>query len=514
MFMKLSANAAVILLLILAIAAALRFWGLERRGLYFPDETRYYRYARDGCAVLAKEGLIPAIVFAGNTFTAKPGHTLLGMLWMSVFGIMPVSALSMNAVFGILSVLLLWMIGKMFYSNSAGLIAAAVLSVSAASIYYSRSFMCHIDQGFFVTLVFLLYGLSISLRRPSFALRVAAGLFLGFAFTIHSTTAVFFILYAVYEICLVFLDRVRRLRRKVFDFALFFASASAAPLMFFISNVKYANHLLWLINEAGNVVAQRAAAPVPFILSRALPVYEGTAFSVLALVASMYLLYRFVKQRRPPDLFLLFYSAGIFLYWEFFSSHEKFLRQVLPSIPFFCLAIGVVISEIRTRGNTARRFIGAIITAIIILNSAHAALRVLADAKSRYPELERFLLERRDDRFIVTPSEYLATTADILMPGLDRKIKWLSEPSEIKRAIENNNCDLVLVAPSDWLNKPQFRFKTKPLFLVKEPQSGYFPEFYEGICFGNRPEFLKYKNQALANSVAVYSAMEIKMELR
>lgn len=126
--------------LLILVAGGLRFFRLTDRGLYFPDETRYYRYAVKGCEVLSNDSLRNAVRFAGDTFSAKPGHTMLGIIGMKLLGISQYSVLIVNAFLGVLTVVIIFLITNTFYTSGAALIAALTLTLSGLHIHYSRSF--------------------------------------------------------------------------------------------------------------------------------------------------------------------------------------------------------------------------------------------------------------------------------------------------------------------------------------------------------------------------------------
>lgn len=504
----------IYLLVIILIAIGFRVFWLGKRGVYFPDETRYYRYTVEGCSVLRNGGLKDAIKFAGNTFTAKPAHTMLGIIWMNFFGAKAHSALGMNAFFGALTVLVIFIVTRKFYTETAALISALILALSPLHIYYSRSFMSHTDQTFFIMLAFYLYALPLIRKRGAVMLRFAGGFLLGTAFGIHPTTAIYIIAFFVYELLLLFIDRSRGLRSKIAAFTAFFTAFMIAPLTFLAFNRDYFNKFMWVMNEAKVVVAQRKSAPVPFILSRITPVYEGGVFMLLAVFASGYFIYRIVKHRKPLDLLILLQSLGMFFYWEFLSIHERFSRQIVAVIPFFAITIGVFIDGLRLKNLRIANIVKTALILVVIAGSSYSATMMLATTKNEYPKLEEFIKSQTSGVKITTSSEYFAGAKDVLMPSLKTGIAWLNEKSQICDAVKNEGLDLLIIYPGDWLYKPELRFKTPPVFTVKEPQYTYFAEFYEGLCFSNRLDLLKYRDNPFSYSIGVYKLSDsLKKEI-
>jgi hypothetical protein len=257
--------------------------------------------------------------------------------------------------------------------------------------------------------------------------------------------------------------------------------------------------LAWLIGEARLVVVQRTAAPVPFMLSRVIPVYEGWLFFAAAIASSAYFIYRAVKYRRPLDMFILVMSLGIFLYWEFFSMHQRFSRQVLPAIPFFCIAIAALAVPKRVR---------PVLVSALLLSGFYFTARMIADTKNHYAGLQDFINTHSVKSRLVTTSEYLAGTRDILMPGLKAEVVWLGDRREIDSAVASGRFDFLIIYPSEWLKSEEFRFRAKPSFMIPEPQNRYFAEYYEALCFTNRLDLLKTRSDPLSYSIGVYKIDE------
>lgn len=500
---------ALYLILILLAAIGFRFFELRDRGLYFPDETRYYRYAVEGCSVWHKDGPGAAMKFAGDTFSAKAGHTLLGVIWMRIFGISQYSVLTMNAALGVLTVLLVFLIMRPFYGNTAAFIGMLILALSAVHAYYSRSFMSHVNQTFFVMLAFYFYVLPLIKGKKMLIPRFLSGLLLGFSFTIHPTTAIYCIAFFIYEILFLFMDISHRLATKIAGFFIFFISIIIAPLTFLVFNIRYPMHIMWTINICKDFIVQRISAPVAFMLSRTLPVYEGGVFTLLIMCSLAYFIYAIFKYRRAIDVLIFLQSFGIFLYWELFSSYEKLIRQLVPVMPFFCISMGVLITSLNFKKKIITNIVKTGLILAIIVNGSYSAVRVLLNTRSSYGTLEKFLKGQGSKIKILTTSEYFIGTKDLLMPNLEIDVTYLSERKEISEAIKETKFDLLIVYPGEWLYKPEFRFAAKPVFTIKEPQYGYFPAFYEGLCFGNRLDLLKERVNPLSYSIAVYKIRDL-----
>lgn len=127
----------IILLGILSLAAILRFYKLEEYMTFLGDEGRD--------AIIVKD----IITFKNFPLIGPPtsvGNIYLGPLYyymmaapMAIFSLNPVSAAGMNALIGVLTVGLIYYLGKVWFGRVPGLIAAYLYAISPVTIIYSRS---------------------------------------------------------------------------------------------------------------------------------------------------------------------------------------------------------------------------------------------------------------------------------------------------------------------------------------------------------------------------------------
>ncbi len=98
-----------------------------------------------------------------------------------------------NAVFGTLTILAIFFLGRLMYDDRIGLIAALILAVMGYHIHYSRSWLAEADTMFFLVAAFFFYYRS-RVRTPELSYRDIAlcGLLLGIGFTVHNRCIVVF----------------------------------------------------------------------------------------------------------------------------------------------------------------------------------------------------------------------------------------------------------------------------------------------------------------------------------
>ncbi|HEY0071716.1 MAG TPA: glycosyltransferase family 39 protein, partial [Chloroflexia bacterium] len=109
---------------VLALGTALRLYDLGTEN-YWLDEVIMLR---------AAEGSVGSIL-AG---TRPPVYVLLTHFWIESFGTSEASTRLLPALFGLLSILLTYVMGREFFGKRVGLVASLLMSVSAFQIYYSQ----------------------------------------------------------------------------------------------------------------------------------------------------------------------------------------------------------------------------------------------------------------------------------------------------------------------------------------------------------------------------------------
>lgn len=138
-----------------ALGAFLRFYNIGTQPLWL-DEGYSFRFAQ-----------LPLSQLWGVEALREPNpplyYTLL-KLWMLFFGESAVALRSLSAVIGILTIPLLYMLGKTFDKQQLGIIAALLLAISPINIQYSQEARAYTLLTVSVTLAIL--GLARLLKEP------------------------------------------------------------------------------------------------------------------------------------------------------------------------------------------------------------------------------------------------------------------------------------------------------------------------------------------------------------
>src|SRR3989344_2040617 len=141
-----------IITLILVVAAFLRLYKIDQYLTFLGDEGRDVLIVK----ALLERGdviLIGPPTSIGNMYLG-PLYYYLMALPLFVTGFNPVGPAIMVAVLGILTVWLVYFVGKQFFKTNVGLIAASLYAVSPVNIFYSRSSWNPNPMPFFALLTF------------------------------------------------------------------------------------------------------------------------------------------------------------------------------------------------------------------------------------------------------------------------------------------------------------------------------------------------------------------------
>ena len=192
----------ILLGIILLVAAVLRFWRFPELPFMHDEFSALCRTNYDSFVELVREAIAPDAHPAGvQTFL---------YYWVKIFGMSEFWIKLPFALMGLASVYLIYLIGKLWYSRKAGLMAAAVFAASQFTVFYSQLARPYAFGVFFVLLFVVVWTKMIfGQRKPSVWLCVAFAFTAALsAYTHHFATAVAGL---VFLTGLFFLSKERRL---------------------------------------------------------------------------------------------------------------------------------------------------------------------------------------------------------------------------------------------------------------------------------------------------------------
>jgi mannosyltransferase len=110
------------------LGLSLRLHGLNAEGLWLDE----------GGSVMKADADLKQFMSGRQPYISPPFYYLLLGSWMKLFGTSEIFIRFPSVLFGTLSILMLYLIGKILFDNSSGLIAAFLITISPFQIYFSQ----------------------------------------------------------------------------------------------------------------------------------------------------------------------------------------------------------------------------------------------------------------------------------------------------------------------------------------------------------------------------------------
>lgn len=355
-----------LVLLVILMAVALRFWGLGNIQKNYFDEVNFlydaFKYQK-GVLSIERESV------------SVPRHPLLSILFMqtgiSLFGFKYLGWRIFSVVFGVLSVAALFFLARELFSFRAALLSSLLLSFNFLHIVLSRIAMAEI-----YLLSFLLFGfccLARSLKYEDSRYLLLAGMFFGL-----SLATKWVALLSILSAWLIYILSSKDPRRHfkslmhliLFPAAIFFLASLYLNLsagMGLISWIQYElNNLRYFRLFSYIHPAHASAWGWPFLLKatpfyvadvgkemvRAVIAFGNPAVYWVMLPVLVYLIYEFWKKRSPSLLFVLIGFLGAYLPWllynglmktPFIQERGMFFYYFMPAIPFYLMGLSHIL---------------------------------------------------------------------------------------------------------------------------------------------------------------------------
>jgi len=144
----------VLLVLILILGMALRFYDLGNES-YWVDEMS---------TVVEGQQSIQQVLASGR-LDQPPAYYLPFHFWVKIFGTAEVGTRSFSTLIGIVSIILIYLIGRELFGKSVGLLSAFLMAISQFQVYYSQQARYYSFFEFSTLLSFLFFILALGSKR-------------------------------------------------------------------------------------------------------------------------------------------------------------------------------------------------------------------------------------------------------------------------------------------------------------------------------------------------------------
>ncbi|MBN1354312.1 MAG: glycosyltransferase family 39 protein [Candidatus Omnitrophica bacterium] len=196
------------ILLLTLFSASIFVIGLGKMPLTDPDESFYAETAKE---MLGHKDFLTPYIFDKPQFEKPPLYYWLIISSFKVFGTNEFSARLPSAIFGVLGVIAVYFLGKLFVNAKTGFISAVILATNIEYIFLSRACVTDIVLAVFIllTILYFFYGYNATRKKSKWYL--ASSVCMGLAVLTKGPIGAFLPI-AIIGIYLILTKEIKRLK--------------------------------------------------------------------------------------------------------------------------------------------------------------------------------------------------------------------------------------------------------------------------------------------------------------
>lgn len=410
----------IFLLFLVGLNSLLRFYRLAAKGLWHSDEIVYYMVCHDVInsfrnTFSSSQGILKGLFATLQILTQFPpkfGFYLTNSIAWSLFDY-PSTTLFVSAIFSILTIVVVFIIGRKFFSFRTGVMASILFSFSLIYLRWSRTGFAYAPTYFWLVLgiYFYLNYLKTSARRDL----LFTGLMLSIGTLFHSQVMQFVLILALAEaIRLFFIERnFSRFRRRAkimsFSFLLPFIVLEI-PILIGRGFGWYTaqDYFTQIYNTMSvNIASRQSLTIYPSFYLWVLWILESPLIfllCVLSLVSSFKKAkMHFREENYYPELLIALLFLLPYGYWLFQDKFHQVDYNVLGAWPFLFLFVALGLEEWLRKFKMGRvkNILLLILVILVTLSYSLYHLRTFYRIKSHFPEVSQVLREHKIDKIIV-----------------------------------------------------------------------------------------------------------------
>lgn len=326
------------------IASFLIFIHLGQTHLIPWDEAIYAKISKNMIQTnnYLLEQWVPGVIW----YEKPPLYMWLASGTMKLFGFTSWGARLPSALFGLLTVLLVYLFGKKLFNKTTGFLAAIVLVTTTQFLYYSRASMTDVTAGFFISAALVVYYLA--KKSSKLWLWLLSGLFIGLGGMTKGVVGLLpFTVIFTYELYL-FYTKQQKFSWGLITrwFTLFVVTAIVVIPWHYYMYLHYGNK--FLSTYIGYHVWDRAIASIE---DKGKPFYWY--FVVLKVSMRIWFIallgalpFGLIKSFKKNNNYA-FVSIWFLIIFAFFSvAKSKLVWYIIPAYPAAALLVGIFIERI------------------------------------------------------------------------------------------------------------------------------------------------------------------------
>lgn len=368
------AKSGFLLTLVSIIAITLIFINLGQNHLIPWDEAIYAKVAKN-MVVNNNYLVLHWDTLMSGWFEKPPLYMWMMSVFMKVLGFTALAARIPSAVFGLLTVVVVFLLANKLFNKTAAFISSLAIVTTVHFLYYSRASMLDVTATFFITLALYLYWCAKS--RDKRITWILSGFSVGLAVMTKGIVGLLpFLVIGVYEIYLFVIEKQKLNKRLILNYLILFISSMiiAAPwhiVMYKMFGWSFVNkYFIYHVWDRAVVAIEDKGNPF-FWYVVVLKVSMRTWFIPLIGAFPLGLFYAFKKDKR--FVFLTIWTLSIFLFFSLAKS--KITWYIIPLYPSLCILVGyfiersldLLMSKFRVLNNEVFKFLSMYLLVIFSL---------------------------------------------------------------------------------------------------------------------------------------------------
>ncbi len=475
-FARFFTNDKILFAVIALLSFLLIFVGLGKNHLIPWDEAIYAKVAKN--MVVNNDYLVPHWDSLSKGWFEKPPLYMWMMSgFMKILGFNSWSARLPSAIFGFLTVLLVYLMGKKFFNKTSAFISSLALVTTVHFLYYSRASMLDVTTTFFITLSLYFYWQAKNSEKNYFYF--LSGLVIGLAVMTKGVIGLLpFLVIALYEIFLFIFYKQKfsgKLLLKYF-FIIFSAFLVAFPWHYFMFKNfgksfvdKYFLYHIW--DRATSAIEGKGN---PFFWYLVVMKVSMRIWFVALLGAFPHAIFKAFKKDKKY-VFLSIWAVSIFLFFS--AAKSKLIWYIIPIYPAVCLMVGsfiekcldFVMKKIKKLNSWSFKFVSVYILVIFSLFYLFLNREMVYTSDLNGPQAS--LLKLKDEVFGIEKKVYLSNmeipTALFYTDGPFEVIDLdASDPDEVPDVSEDE--PLILISKKGRYSKNVAGYSNESIVIKEE----------------------------------------------
>jgi eukaryotic-like serine/threonine-protein kinase len=332
----------VVVLVVFSVAFLLSLGGAP---LWAADEKTYSQLAYH--MIKSGDYFMPWANGQPSIWVGKP-PLLMWLMSVSyqIFGVNNFSTRIWAPLFGVLSLLVVFFLGKKLYNRKVGLLSMVILGTSTTFYAHSTHAMTDIPLVFFMLASIYYFVLSEEKTEQATWYSLLSGVLFGLALMTKQLEAL--LIPAIIIFYLLFTRRIRRLPAKRLVLSLGVAAAIFVPYVIYMAQIsKEFLEYFFVYSNVNRIVNPIEGHGASYLYYFNYLLTKETFWMALLPFAAAFCLYNILTKRSKADIMIFVWM--IIVLGIFTVAQTKLHWYILPAMPAFALAISSLLIQLATK---------------------------------------------------------------------------------------------------------------------------------------------------------------------